>query len=117
LAFDRDVVAFYGDPAWIARMALGKQAYNQVLTEEKGVYTLEIKPNLGTKSFETVNNNGAQRGGRPIVQFIGKRVTNIEILEGQDLNPLIADDFVLIPRPERYDPNRSYHIKFRAKVL
>jgi hypothetical protein len=117
LAFDRDVVAFYGDPAWIARMAPGKQAYNQVLTEEKGVYTLEIKPNLGTRSFETVNNNGAQRGGRPIVQFIGKRVTNIEILEGQDLNPLIADDFVLIPRPERYDPNRSYHIKFRAKVL
>ena len=117
LAFDRDVVAFYGDPAWIARMASGQQAYNQVLTEEKRVYTLEIKPNLGTRSFETVNNNGAQRGGRPIVQFLGKRVTNIEILEGQDLNPLIADDFVLIPRPEKCDPNRSYHIKFRAKIL
>ena len=29
LAFDRDVVAFYGDPKWSAKMAEGKLAYGQ----------------------------------------------------------------------------------------
>lgn len=114
LAFDRDVVAFYGDPAWSAKMAPGKLAYGQKLSSRDGVYTLEIEPKQGAESFNTVNSNGSQRGGRPFVAFLGHRVRNIELLEGRDLAPVIADDFVLVPRPGKCDPERIYRVVFRA---
>ena len=101
-------------PAWSAKMAPGKLAYGQKLSSRDGVYTLEIEPKLGAKSFDTVNSNGSQRGGRPFVAFLGHRVGNIELLEGQDLAPVIADDFVLVPRPEKCDPQRAYRVVFRA---
>ena len=117
LEFDRDVVAFYGDPKWVAKLAYGKLAYGQTLTREGNTFTLEIKPNLGAKSFATVNNNGSQRGDRPFVAFLKQRIADIELLEGGDLSPVITDDFVLVPRPAKCDPNRIYRVKFRAKIL
>jgi zinc protease len=38
LLYDRDVVAFYGDPAWEARMADGPRAFEQTLTRDGDVY-------------------------------------------------------------------------------
>ncbi|MEC7776951.1 MAG: hypothetical protein VYC32_12720, partial [Planctomycetota bacterium] len=114
LAFDRDVVAFYGDPAWSARMAPGKLAYGQKLSFRDGVYTLEIEPKQGAKSFDTVNSNGSQRGGRPFVAFLGHRVENVELIKGKDLGPVVTDDFILVPRPLKCDPDRDYRVVFRA---
>jgi zinc protease len=114
LVFDRDVLAFYGDPAWPARMAPGKLAWEQTLSERDGVYTFDLKPNLGDKTFQPVNLNGSQRGGRPIVQFLPHRVKEIKLLAGADLQPLITDDFLLIPNPHTYDPARQYRVVFRA---
>jgi len=117
LQFDRDVVAFYGDPKWSAKLAPGKLAYGQILTTDGGTFIFEIKPNFGAKSFDTVNINGSERGGRPFLAFLKQRITNIKIIEGQDLDPVITDDFVLVPRPVKCDPNRAYRVKFRAKIL
>ncbi|MHC4181160.1 MAG: hypothetical protein ACYSWU_26990, partial [Planctomycetota bacterium] len=91
LAFDRDVLAFYGDPAWEARMAKGQLAYGQSLAVKDGVYTFEIKPNLGDRSFAAVNTNGSQRGGRPLVHLLDHRIAEVRIIDGADLKPLIAD--------------------------
>ncbi|NQU20133.1 MAG: hypothetical protein HQ567_02540 [Candidatus Nealsonbacteria bacterium] len=117
LEFDRDVVAFYGDPAWHARMAPGKLAFGQTLSINDTAYTFEIKPNLGDKSFATVNTNGSQRGGRPLIHLLDHRVKDVKIIEGADLNPVIIDDFILVPRPERCDPTRSYRVVFQAKRI
>ncbi|MCP3694636.1 MAG: hypothetical protein GY917_20730 [Planctomycetaceae bacterium] len=114
LAFDRNVVAFYGDPAWPAQMAPGKLAYQQSLTVDQDVYTFTITPNQGDTSFDTVNKNGSQRGGRPFVAFLDHRITKVNILEGQDLQPVITDDFILVPRPATCDPTRPYRVVFRA---
>ena len=114
LAFDLDVVAFYGDPAWPAHMAPGRLAYGQRLSFKDGVYTFEIEPKLGGKSFDTVNSNGSQRGGRPFVGFLDHRIEEVKLVEGRDLSPVIADDFVLVPRPAKCDPSRSYRVVFRA---
>ena len=114
LAFDRDVVAFYGDPAWPAQMAAGKLAYQQTLTVDQDVYTFTVTPNQGDASFDTVNKNGSQRGGRPFVAFLDHRITKVNILEGQDLQPVITDDFILVPRPATCDPSRPYRVVFRA---
>ena len=114
LEFDRNVVAFYGDPAWPARMAAGKLAYQQTLTVDNGTYSFQIQPNRGSASFDTVNKNGSQRGGRPFVAFLDHRITKVQILEGQELHPVITDDFILVPRPSTCDPTKQYRVVFRA---
>ncbi len=115
LVFDRDVVAFYGDPAWQARMADQPKAYEQTLTQTGDTTTLEIRPRRGADSFQPINNNGSQRGGRPFVAFLPHRVTDVRILEGADLNPVVTDDFILVPNPRVCDPAKRYRVVFQAK--
>ena len=114
LHFDRDVLAFYGDPAWEARMAPGKMSFGQRLDEDDGTFTLVITPLDGARSFAPVNTNGSQRGGRPVVQFLPRRIGRAEILEGAEWKPVVTDDFVLVPLPpaDHADPIR---IVFRAR--
>ena len=111
---DRDVVAFYGDPKWSAKMAEMPKYYDQTLEIKDGVYTLTITPNRGEDSFKPVNTNGSQRGWRPIVQFLPHRIKDIEIMAGEDLNPVVTDDFILIPNPRECDPDREYKVVFKA---
>lgn len=117
LLFDRDTVAFYGDPAWEARMTKMETAWNQTLTEKDGIWTFEIKPNRGEKTFQPINKNGSQRGGRPIVQYLPQRIAPAQILEGADLHPIITDDFVLVPNPLECQADRVYRVVFRAARL
>lgn len=114
LLFDRDAVVFYGDPAWKAKMAEGELAYRQVLKKEKSTYTFELSPLRGKKSFEPINMNGSQRGWRPIVHFFDQRITEIKILEGTEWNPVITDDFIMIPNPKTCDPKKEYKVIFEA---
>lgn len=114
LTFDRDVVAFYGDPAWEARMAPGKLQFDQAITERDGVFTLTITPRDGPRSFAPVNTNGSQRGGRPIVQFLPRRLTDVEVVEGAEWQPVITDDFVLVPLPPT-DRTEPVTVVFRGR--
>jgi zinc protease len=117
LAHDRDKLAFYGDPAWEARMAPAQAAWEQKLTVADGRYQLDVRPLRGEKSFEAVNTNGSQRGGRPIVQFLPERIDpkSVHVEEGADLKPEIRGRFLLVPLPEKCDPARTYRVVFRAK--
>ena len=117
LKFDRDVVAFYGDPAWSARMAERPKAYDQRLTESGGVFTFTVTGRRGADSFKPVNTNGSQRGWRPIVEIFPARLSHIEMLEDGGLSPLIADDFLLIPNPRTYDGTRDHVVRFRARRM
>ena len=120
LTHDRDVVAFYGDPAWDARLAEGKCSFKQEFHLGKdGAASLKITPLLGKESFATVNTNGSQRGGRPIIQFLEKRIdpTSVKITSGEDLHPVITDNFLLIPLPKTCDPDRIYEVAFSAKLI
>lgn len=114
LRFDRDAVAFYGDPAWAARMADGPLACAQALTVADGVYTLTITPQRGADSFKPINTNGSQRGWRPILHFLPHRIRDARIVAGEDLNPCVADDFILVPNPRECDPSREYRVVFEA---
>lgn len=117
LLWDRDTVAFYGDPGWDARMAVKPKAYGQKLTVQDNVYTLTIIPQRGADSFKPVNTNGAQRGWRPIVELLDHRIRDVKIVEGGDLKPVITDDFVLVPNPRVVDLSREYRIKFTASRI
>ena len=117
LLTDRDVVAFYGDPAWEARLKPGPLAWTQELTEKDGVYMFTITPQRGDKSFTPINTNGSQRGGRPIFEFLPRRVKDVQIIEGGDLKPLVTDNFLLVPLPKKYERDRVYKIVFKAKPM
>ncbi len=117
LTFDKDMVAFYGDPKWSAKMANRPKYYGQSLDISGDLYTLTITLNRDKNSFDPVNTNGSQRGGRPLIQFLPHRIEEIKIVTGQDLNPVVTDDFILIPNPKTADPNREYVIRFTAKRM
>jgi zinc protease len=99
LLFDRDMVAFYGDPAWSAKMAQAPLPFSQKLEQDDVGISLEIKPLQGEKSYEPINTNGSQRGGRPFIAFLESRIDpeKYEYLGAE--NAILADDFVLVPRP------------------
>lgn len=79
--------------------------------------TFEIKPNRGEATFKPIDANGSQRGERPIIAFLPKRLKDIEIMAGADLNPVITDDFILIPNPLTCDPKLAYKVIFKAIEL
>ncbi|MFT5524685.1 MAG: hypothetical protein ACI9HK_002647 [Pirellulaceae bacterium] len=115
LLHDRDVVAFYGDPAWDSSMADGPLNWEQKLTQNGDRYTLEIVPQRGPDTFHPVNKNGAQRGWRPIVHFLPHRLKDIKVISGDELKPVVADDFVLIPNPREHRQGTTYRVVFTAK--
>ncbi|HEX2746742.1 MAG TPA: hypothetical protein VHM91_01990 [Verrucomicrobiales bacterium] len=120
LLFDRDNVAFYGDPAWEARMAAGKLNWEQKLSvDDKGVHTLTIKPLAGADTWTAVNKNGSQRGGRPIIQYLPERIdpAKVKIEAGSELKPVITDDFILVPLPEKGESTLTLRFSAVSKRL
>ncbi|MBO94272.1 MAG: hypothetical protein CMI32_05160 [Opitutales bacterium] len=115
LLFDRDIVAFYGDPAWRAKMANGKLNWKQTLIQKGDEYRLVITPQGGPNSYAPVNENGVQRGYRPFIAFFDKRLRSAEVVSGKELNPIITDNFILVPNPPSKQPAKSFEIVFRAK--
>jgi len=112
LIFDRDHVAVYGDPGWIAKLAPAECRWQQKLTENKQTFTLKITPNRGKESFLPVNTNGSQREGRPIIAFLPHRIGQTKILKGAEYKPLITDDFILVPNPGQAYNGNPMEIKF-----
>ena len=102
LLWDRDTVAFYGDPAWEARLAPRPLAWTQTLTEKGGVYTFELVPDRDTGR------------SRPPVLLFPHRLKDVEIIEGSDLSPVITDNFLLLPKPTKLEKGKSYKVVFRA---
>lgn len=117
LLFDRDLVAFYGDPAWSARLADRPRAFEQTLRVEADTYVFEITPRRGADSFAPVNRNGSQRGGRPFIAYLPHRVRDVALMEGAELRPVVTDDFVLVPNPGTCDPARPYRVRFTATPI
>ena len=117
LLFDRDIVAFYGDPAWQAKMADGKRNWKQTLTKNNNEYSFSISPKLGPGSYSPVNENGVQRGYRPFIAFFDKRLTEAEVVSGQELNPVITDTFILVPNPPSNKTAKPIEVVFQAKEI
>lgn len=103
LLWDRDVVGFYGDPAWDVRVPNRNNAWAWTLSRKKRQWTLRIEANRSGKWLN-----------RPIAVPLPVRLENIEIDEGRNLNPLITDNFVLLPVESEYRKGDSMTIRFSA---
>lgn len=107
--FDRDVVAFYGDPAFEARVKPAKSGWEQNLVFQNGTYTFTIQLLKSENSFQLIDLNGSQRGGRPIFQFLPKRLKRVQIIEGSELQPVITENFILLPVPAPQPEKTNKH--------
>ena len=117
LLYDRDVVAFYGDPAWEARMATAAAAWEQSLAEKDGRVHVRGPALRGKRSFQPININGSQRGGRPIVQLLPHRIEakSVKVVAGAEMKPLVTDNFLLLPLPRDTEPKAVYRLVFHGK--
>ncbi len=104
--FDRDVVAFYGDPAWEARLAPRELDWEQGLEMENDVWTFTVRPRRGEASF--------RRGTRPFFQWLPQRIRAAHLIEGREWQPVIADDILLVPRPPSEGPAQPIRVVFRV---
>lgn len=101
--YDRDVVAFYGDPAFKARIKPASLDWEQNLVVSNDTFVFTIRPLKGEKSFRLLDPNGSQRGSRPIFQFLPVRFKKVQLIKGSELNPVITDNFILVPQPQKLD--------------
>ncbi|MBM4032836.1 MAG: hypothetical protein FJ291_13760 [Planctomycetes bacterium] len=105
LLWDRDTVAFYGDPAWEARLAPRPLAWDQRLSEKGGAYTFELTANQDCSS------------GRPAFTLLPHRARDVQLIEGAGLRPVVTDDFLLLPFPAKLEKGKSLRVVFRAARL
>ncbi|MCX5669747.1 MAG: hypothetical protein NTU94_00280 [Planctomycetota bacterium] len=102
LLWDRDTVAFYGDPAWEARLAPRPLAWEQKIEEGRGTYLF------------TLTANADSGWSRPPMIFLPHRVKDVQVVEGADFAPLITDNFLLLPKPAKFEKGKTYKVMFKA---
>jgi hypothetical protein len=102
LLWDRDTVAFYGDPAWEARLVQRDLPWSQTFTEKNGIFT-----------FELVASQDAS-AGRPPMALFPSRLKNIQLLEGKEYAPVVKGNFLLLGQPRKFQKGQSCKVVFKA---
>ena len=115
------MVALYGDPAWQNAMKPNNKAWKQKLTSKKlddgrTEWTLTIVPLNGADSFKGVCKEEPTKDGRPIFQFLPKRVRNVVVDESsKDLHATITDNFIILPKTDAMSTGKDIVLKFTAE--
>jgi hypothetical protein len=83
LTWDHDVVAFYGDPAWSAKVAPHAGDFDQTLTAGKDGWVLQVKANRDT-SVDAFT-------------FLPRRIDPAHYqLRGDTKDALLGDEYLLV---------------------
>ncbi len=115
LLWDRDTVAFYGDPAWDARLARPSSPNRaDLLRSLSWSQTLDVKGDVYTVTFRAMRDADT---GRPPAVFLPKRVKNIKVLEGTEWKPVITDNFLLLTGVAKFEKGKAYTIRFSAERM
>ncbi len=107
LLWDRDVLAFYGDPAWIARLPREGLTWQQSLAHKEG--------NVFEFTVTTVADG--KWPGRPLMELLPFRVTSVKIISGKKLSPVITDNFIMLPMKGSFEKGERYKIAFKADIV
>jgi len=101
LLWDRDTVAFYGDPAWAARIEkVADAGYEQKLEEKEGAWAFTVTSNVDGTWL------------RPAIAFLPARVSDARLTSG---SALVLDNLVLMPPPEKAAKGQSFVATFTAR--
>lgn len=104
LAFDRDVVALYGDPAYDARLDASKWSapFTATLDESTDERAITIKLN-------DINYHG------PLMLTFTKRCPNPKAAADLPVNTILTDDFIIIPDIHAAAEHGAGTIRFRSE--
>jgi zinc protease len=108
MLWDRDVVAFYGDPALRVTVDSGKltSGVDTKFWQNGDVYTLEVR--VGKKT------TGVSKD-QPLALLFPKRIPGkITVVSGQEYEPVITSHFIMLTKP-KYAAESSYKVEFRAE--
>ena len=103
LLWDRDAVAFYGDPAWTAVVDMAEKEWAGSITRIAGSNRYEL--NI------TFNQSGSFPD-RPLFFFLPQRLENIKLIDGGTYAPVLTDNFVLVPLTGAFKSGKSVRIVF-----
>ncbi|HEX2750464.1 MAG TPA: hypothetical protein VHM91_20835, partial [Verrucomicrobiales bacterium] len=104
LIYDRDGVAFYGDPKWEARVdsATTKARATAAWTEKDGGYDV------------TITSPGGCKGGDALAFLPPKRVQKPELTAAAETKAVVTPDALLIPSPV-IEAGKSLTLSIRPK--
>ena len=110
LLWDRDTVAFYGDPAWAARYPVAGAAVETVLTQRGERWALTA----------TAHRTGVWEdpkwGGRPLAVLFPFRLCDIANVSCEPSGEaLVTDRFALLPVSGRRKAGDRYTLTFTAR--
>jgi hypothetical protein len=105
LMWDRDTVAFYGDPLWDARLLARGPAVHTAVTHDGTAYTL------------TISADAAVKLDKPLALLLPHRlvgVRDVKVVDGGDLRPLVTGNFAMLFNLPTVEPGRRYTVTFTA---
>lgn len=116
--YDRDVVAYYGDPLWNVRM-------QPVEGETDFTVTQKQKGKVVTVTITTAENFSLERmeGGHfkeehvlnlPFNYFFPARLNHPTVVPGQSWDAVVDENFLLIYDP-KFEPNQTYTIQIAVE--
>jgi hypothetical protein len=103
LHWDRDTLAFYGDPAWEARLAPRDLPFDQVLFIDGDKYTFEIRAKQDCTP------------SKPPAMFFPYRNRGVSVLSGKEFEPLVTDNFIMLMKPGEFKAGQTYRVTFEAR--
>ena len=106
LMWDRDVVAFFGDPAWDARLPARGPAVRTAVTHDGIAYTI------------TVSADAAVKLDKPLALLLPQRVSHVRDVRvtagGATVQPLVTDNFAMLFGLPSVEPGGTVTVTFTA---
>ena len=106
MLFDRDVVAFYGDPALRVTFDPKKLPAN---------VDIQVRERAGSVTI-TVTNGEIKEGVRtnlPVCLWLPHRIEKPQLVSGREYDPLVTANFVMLFKPD-YTSGKRYEIVLRG---
>ena len=112
--FDRDVLAFYGDPAWNVRLKELPEENDFTVTasNEGGQYVLTVTTSENFSAERMAGSHFKEEHVKdlPFSYFFPERLKNPRLAEGETWDATVDENFLLIYNPG-FEPGRSYTIR------
>ncbi|MDR2863413.1 MAG: hypothetical protein LBV54_06030 [Puniceicoccales bacterium] len=110
LLWDIDTVAFYGDPAWRTVLDAAK---TQPFLET----SLVSSGNKHTLTVKILDATAAAGNNTPVGVIFSTRLKNIALLSGEDYKPIVADNFILVLKPQPKKGETEFTVEFTGEPI
>lgn len=111
--FDRDVVAFYGDPAWDVRLTELPEETDFAVTSsaQGGQCTITVTTGANFSAARMAGDRFKEEhvGDLPFSYFFPQRLRNPRLAPGQSWNAALDENFLLVYDPD-FEPGKTYTI-------